>query len=86
MACLHNDCFTCPYPECISDKDPGEKKKPGRKKMNPEEKRKRKNAYAREYYQNHKEYYKEYMIDYYKEHKQEYRKREKARRERIKNG
>lgn len=82
MVCEHNDCFTCPYPECIGKKDPGEKKKPGRKKMNPEEVKKHRLAYQRKYYQEHKEKYKEYMINYYNEHKEEYRAREKARRKR----
>ena len=33
--CTHNDCFTCPYEDCISSKDPG-KKRPGRKRLPPE--------------------------------------------------
>lgn len=80
MICEHNDCFTCPYPECIGEKAPGKKKKPGRKKMDPEEVKKHRLAYQRKYYQEHKEKYKEYMISYYYEHKEEYRAREKARR------
>lgn len=87
MACEHDDCMTCPYPDCISKTGPKNrvKKKPGRKKMDPEEVRKHRLAYQRRYYQEHKEKYKAYMLDYYKEHKQEYLERERKRRHK-KNG
>ena len=39
-SCLHDDCFTCPYPDCISNKDP-KSKKGGRKTVSEEEKRRR---------------------------------------------
>lgn len=53
--CMHDDCFTCPYKDCISETDPGEHKKPGRKKLSLEEKKARKAAYMREYERKHKE-------------------------------
>ena len=55
MACEHSDCFTCPYDDCISDIGPMEqRKKPGRKKLPPEELRKHRLAYNRKYNAEHK--------------------------------
>ena len=82
MACEHGDCFTCPYPDCISKKGlKGEKKKPGRKKLPPEERRKHILAYQRKYNEEHKEQIYAYMKKYYQEHKEEYRAREKRNRQ-----
>ena len=49
--CTHNDCFTCPYEDCISkvEVEP-ERKKPGRKKLPLEEKKKRISARNHDYY------------------------------------
>lgn len=57
MVCEHDNCFTCPYPDCISDTEPmaSGKGKPGRKKMNPEEVRQHRLEYQRRYNQEHKE-------------------------------
>lgn len=45
MKCEHNDCFTCPYDDCISNVEvEPDRKKPGRKKLTPEEKAQRKEA------------------------------------------
>lgn len=45
MKCTHNNCFTCPYKDCISNVeiDP-ERKKPGRKRLTPEQREQRKAA------------------------------------------
>lgn len=45
MKCAHNNCFTCPYKDCISnvEVDP-ERKKPGRKRLTPEQREQRKAA------------------------------------------
>lgn len=45
MKCTHNNCFTCPYKDCISnvEVDP-KRKKPGRKRLTPEEREQRKAA------------------------------------------
>jgi hypothetical protein len=55
--CMHNDCFTCPYKDCISNKEPegypfAEVKR--RKKLTPEEKRLKNNLRQRLYYQKKK--------------------------------
>lgn len=52
MICNHNDCFTCPYEDCISkvEVEP-ERKKRGRKKLPPEEKAKHRQAYNKKYYE-----------------------------------
>lgn len=61
MICEHKDCFTCPYDDCISNKDP-KKKKPGRKKIPLEEKRKHRNAYNAKYRKEHRaELYGKYL-------------------------
>ena len=49
MRCKHNDCFTCPYTDCISDTAPkGARKK--RQKITKEEAKRRKTEYNRKYY------------------------------------
>lgn len=54
MKCEHNNCLTCPYPDCISDVEvEPERKKRGRKKLSPEEKKRRKRVRSMEaYYKN----------------------------------
>lgn len=45
MKCEHKDCFTCPYGDCISNVEvEPERKKPGRKKLTPQEREQRKAA------------------------------------------
>ena len=70
--CEHDNCETCPYADCISDIGPRvkEKKKPGRKKIDPELKRQRALAWQREYYQKHKDKYHKYYQEYYQENKE----------------
>lgn len=46
--CLHDDCFTCPYPDCISSKEP-KKHKPGRKRLAPEEQKRRRREAQKKY-------------------------------------
>lgn len=48
--CMHDDCFTCPYPDCISNTEPV-KHKPGRKKLSPEEKASRKREQHHQWYE-----------------------------------
>lgn len=84
MICEHDDCYTCPYADCIVTDEKEmhrQKKKRGRKPMDPEEKRKKKRAYCKEYYKKHKEHFKDYMNNYYREHKAEYRAREQKYKE-----
>lgn len=81
MACEHSDCFTCPYDDCISDIGPmKERKKPGRKKLPPEELHKHRLAYNRKYNAEHKEKMGQYMKTYYQEHRAEYIERERLKR------
>lgn len=54
MSCLHDDCFTCPYPDCISKTEP-KKRKCGRKKFPPEERMKRRRLRNKVYYEKHRE-------------------------------
>ena len=88
MACEHDDCLTCPYPDCISSKGPKSakkvKKKPGRKKMDPEVVHQNRLTYQRKYYADRKEKYQEYMRNYYQTHKEEYRLREQKYKRRKK--
>ena len=84
MICTHEDCFSCPYPDCVVNDEKERKappKKRGRKPMDPEEKRKKRSAYGKKYYAEHKEHLKDYMNNYYREHKAEYRAREQKYKE-----
>ena len=84
MICTHEDCFSCPYPDCVVNDEKERKappKKRGRKPMDPEEKRKKRSAYGKKYYAEHKEHLKDYMNNYYREHKAEYRARERKYKE-----
>ena len=84
MICEHDDCYTCPYPDCIASQESEvhkQKKKRGRKPMDPELKKKKRRAYCRQYYAEHKEAMNAYMNNYYREHKAEYRAREQKYKE-----
>ena len=76
--CTHNDCFTCPYPECFVNGrvEQDQKLKRGRKRLPLEVKK----QHQREYEERHKEERREYYKKYYQEHKEEYRARERAKR------
>lgn len=51
MKCEHDDCYTCPYKDCISDVEvEPERKKRGRKKLPPEEKARRRSIQNHLYY------------------------------------
>lgn len=75
MKCDHKDCFTCPYSDCIANIDSDiinrEKKKPGRKKMDPELKALHKKLYRQEYYLKNKEKVKAHQKEYYLAHQKE---------------
>ena len=86
MICTHEDCFSCPYPDCVVNDEKERKappKKRGRKPMDPEEKRKKRSAYGKKYYAEHKDHLKDYMNNYYREHKAEYRARELKYKEQM---
>lgn len=53
MKCTHDDCFTCPFEDCISQYG-NTRSKRGRKPLDPEEKAKRRKAYNQTYYKKHK--------------------------------
>lgn len=83
MKCEHDDCFTCPYPDCISKKgniDNTKKRKPGRKKLPPEVKRQNRIRQSQDYYNNHKEQRKIYQHDYYAKNQEEIKQRQKEKR------
>lgn len=52
MSCLHDDCFTCPYPDCVSAKGPYKSKAIP---VDLERQRKSKSEYDKKYYQAHRE-------------------------------
>lgn len=55
MICTHDNCFTCPYSDCISDVEvEPDRKKRGRKKLPLEEKKKRIAARNHDYYMKHR--------------------------------
>ena len=83
MKCEHDNCLTCPYPDCISEKGPVNKtkKKPGRKKIDPEVKRQNANRWQKDYYQQTKEERLKYCHKYYREHAEEIRQKQKEYRD-----
>ena len=68
--CTHNDCFTCPYPDCISDKDPVKKKR-GRKRLPPEVKKRHRREQQKKYLDKHRKQINERQREYYKQRKSE---------------
>lgn len=78
MKCTHNDCFTCPYEDCISDVEVEEcRKKRGRKPLSLEEKKKRRKQYNAAYNKKHKkENHERYMRKSEGVVKKRYRKKE----------
>lgn len=63
-SCEHDDCFTCPYPDCISSRDP-KKRKAGRKRLDPEEKKRRIREAQKRFYYKHREKINEYQRQHY---------------------
>lgn len=82
MKCEHDNCLTCPYPDCISEKGPADrvKKKPGRKKMDPEEKRQNKKRWMQEYYIANKERFHKRSQQYYQENADKIREQQRKYR------
>lgn len=84
MKCNHKDCFTCPYPDCIAKDDSEviyrEKKKPGRKKIDPELRKQHEKIAQHEYYLKHRERIKATQIEYYKNHRKEICDKQKSKR------
>ena len=68
MKCSHNDCFTCPYPDCIAD---GKDLVEGRKKLSPQELVERRKATQKRWYEKHKKERKEYYHKRYLKKKAE---------------
>ncbi len=66
MSCLHDDCFTCPYVDCVSEKGPRKKKS-----IPVAAKRQHKVEYDKKYYQAHKEQKRAYAKKRYEERKKE---------------
>ena len=54
MKCTHDDCFTCPFEDCISQYG-NTRSKRGRKSLSVEEKAKRRRAYNKTYNKKHRE-------------------------------
>jgi len=68
--CTHNDCFTCPYKDCISETGPkgtGQR----RKKLSSEEVRKHKAETNKRYYYKNREKISALHRKYYQEKKKD---------------
>lgn len=63
--CQPTDCDICPYKDCIGTI----RKRPGRKPLSEEERRKRRNERSKEYYRKNRERLQEYGRKYYATHK-----------------
>ena len=66
--CTHNDCFTCPYKDCISNKDPVRKKR-GRPCIPLEEKKRHKKERQRKYIDKNRERINQKQRENYRKHK-----------------
>lgn len=64
MKCTHNDCLTCPYPDCIYEKEVTVTGKPKRTHERSE--------YWAKYYEANKERIKKRMLDRYYANKERY--------------
>jgi len=65
MRCNHNDCFTCPYPDCIADAPAVSE----RARLTEEERILHRRANQKRWYDNHKEERKAYQRKKYLERK-----------------
>ena len=85
MKCEHDNCLTCPYPDCISDVGPINRvrKKPGRKRMDPEEKKRRAKIYQAEYYKSHIPQHRLSTQKYYKKKRDEILEKQREYREKM---
>ena len=63
MTCTHNDCFTCPYEDCIKTVEVGTDAKRGRKPLDPEERKKRRRAYNAKYRATHPTYFHDHYLE-----------------------
>ena len=86
MKCEHNDCFTCPYPDCIvtnkqiAAQAKEHKRKPGRKKIDPEIRKQNVKRWRQDYYQQNREILLNKSHKYYQEHIEELREKQKEYR------
>lgn len=66
--CRHDDCFTCPYPDCIYEKaKKGDKK--SREKLSPDELKRHKKEANAKYYNKNRARISEWKREYYKQKK-----------------
>ena len=70
MRCGHDDCFSCPYPDCILDGVNVADKKPKRKPSS-------RSGYYRKWYEAHRTERQEYSKQYYRDNIKEGRKKRK---------
>lgn len=88
--CNHNDCFTCPYDDCIigdfevNQEGAKDKRGPGRPKLPPGLVHKHQLEYARKHYQETKEERALWYKEYYQRNKEKIKKQQKEYRERRK--
>lgn len=69
IKCKHDDCFTCPYPDCIAEKAAREEKSRNRRKLTPDEIKRRKREINKKYYSKNRDRISELHRDYYKKKK-----------------
>lgn len=70
--CIHDDCFTCPYKDCISAKGPQKAKLPTQRKINElgkEDKKVRHRQACKKYYDTHPDKVRESKRAYYQKRK-----------------
>lgn len=72
--CGHDDCFSCPFKDCIVNGVEANEfievtGKRGRPKLDPEEKKRRKREFQKKYYKEHREEIMKKMKERYREKK-----------------
>lgn len=69
MRCTHDDCFTCPYPDCVMDSTPrGSARK--RSKLSPTERKIRKSIANKKYYEKNQSRFQALHREYYRKKKE----------------
>ena len=68
IKCKHDDCFTCPYDDCICDKAK-KSEKTKKEKLSPEELKRHRQETNKKYYNRNSSWISEYKRELYKKKK-----------------
>lgn len=84
--CTHDDCFTCPYPDCIESQQniirKGNPRKRTKYKDLPEERKEAMRQASKANYYKNQERRKAYMREYYRTHTEQYKQKYQEKKKR----